>query len=62
MLVKLTPAFTCADHESAKKTVKLSIFFALSGSAHAKAAHRTLVQLTSAYQTVDWIFENSFHF
>ncbi len=30
----------------AEKTVKLSVFFALSGSAHVKAAHRMLVKLT----------------
>jgi hypothetical protein len=31
-------AFTSADPESDKKTVKLSVFFALSGSACTKAA------------------------
>jgi hypothetical protein len=34
------------DPESAKKTVKLSVFFALLGSAHLKAAHRMLMKLT----------------
>jgi len=33
------------DPESAKKTVKLSIFFALSGSACTKGARRTLMKL-----------------
>ncbi len=43
----LRAAFTRADPESAKKTVKLSVFFALSGSVKSvKAAHRTLVKLT----------------
>ncbi len=31
--------------ESAKKTVKLSVFLALLGSAHAKAAHKLLMKL-----------------
>ena len=54
--MKLTPgvnfikvpvaAFTLADPESAKKTVKLSSFFALLGSASVKGARRTLVKLT----------------
>jgi len=43
----LLAAFTHADPESAKKkTVKLSAFFALLGSACAKAAHRTFMKLT----------------
>jgi len=43
--------YALADAERAKKTVKLSVFFALSGSAHAKAAHRTLMKLTSCDET-----------
>ena len=35
-----------ADPERAKKTVKLSSFFALSGSARVKAARRMLMKLT----------------
>jgi len=62
MFVKLTPsvsrqpgvdftnilraAFASADPKSAKKTVKLSVFFVLLGSACAKAAHRMLMKLT----------------
>jgi len=56
MLVKLSPgvnfinvlqaAFACADPKSVKKTVKLSIFFALLGSAREKAIRRTLTKLT----------------
>jgi len=42
----LWATFTPADPKSAKKTVKLSIFFALLGSALAKAAHRMLMKLT----------------
>ena len=42
----LRAAFTRANPKSAKKTVKLSSFFALLGSTSAKAAHRTLVKLT----------------
>jgi hypothetical protein len=43
----LSAAFTHSDPKSAKKTVKLSVFFAHSGSAHVKAARRTLMKLTS---------------
>jgi len=35
-----------ADPENAKKIVKLLVFFALLGSAHVKAARRTLMKLT----------------
>ncbi len=35
-----------ADPKSAKKTVKLSFFFVLLGSACVKAAHRMLMKLT----------------
>ena len=58
MLVKLTTpmvnftnvlraAFTRADPKSTKKTVKLSSFFALLGSARVKAARKMLVKLTT---------------
>jgi len=43
----LQAAFVCADPESAKKTVKLLVFFALSGSALAKAVLRTLMKLNT---------------
>jgi len=56
MLVKLPPGvnflnilqadFKFLDPESAKKTVKLSVIFALLGSASAKTARRMLVKLT----------------
>jgi len=39
-------AYTPTDPESAKKTVKLSIFFALLGSEQAKAARKMLIKLT----------------
>jgi hypothetical protein len=39
-------AFKHADPKSAKKTVKFSVFFAILGSACAKAACRMLVKLT----------------
>ena len=42
----LQAAFTRADPKSAKKTVKLSSFFALFGSGHIKAARKMLVKLT----------------
>ena len=41
----LREALKCADPKSAKKTVKLSVFFALLGFTGAKAAHRTLMKL-----------------
>ena len=41
----LRAAFTRADPKSAKKTVKLSSFFALLGSAREKAAYKMLVKL-----------------
>jgi len=43
----LHTTFTCAYPTSVKKTVKFSIFFTLSGSKSVKAAHKTLVKLTS---------------
>ena len=42
----LGAAFTRVDPKGAKKTVKLSSFIALLGSARIKAARRTLVKLT----------------
>ena len=42
----LRAAFTSADPKSAKKTVKLSSFFALLGYASVKAASKMLVKLT----------------
>ncbi len=42
----LRTAFTLADPKSVKKTVKLSIFFTLLGSASVKAVLRTLMKLT----------------
>ncbi len=49
----LRTAFTLADPKSAKKTVKLSVFFALSGSARVKAAHRMLMKLTPGIPSKD---------
>ncbi len=46
LTIILWAAFTRADPESAKKTLKLWVFFALSGSARVKAACRTLMKLT----------------
>jgi len=43
----LQTASMLADPESAKKTVKLSVFFVLLESECAKAAHRMLMKLTS---------------
>ena len=42
----LQAAFMHADPKSAIKLLNLTVFFALLGSAHVKAAHRTLVKLT----------------
>jgi hypothetical protein len=39
-------AFTRTDHKRARKTVKLSVFFAHLGSAHLKAALKMLMKLT----------------
>jgi len=36
----------CADPKNAKSTIKLSVFFALLGSAHGTFAHKMLVKLT----------------
>jgi len=49
----LRAAFTGADLKSVKKTVKLSVFFALSGSARSKAAHRSLMKLTPDREGVE---------
>jgi len=38
-----------ADPKSIKKTVMVSVFFALSGSVLEKAAHRTLMKLTPCH-------------
>jgi len=48
----LQAAFTHANPKSSKKTAKLSVFFALSGSGGAKLAHRTLMKLTPVSVTV----------
>jgi len=46
----------CEDHKSVKKTVKLSIFFVLLGSACVKAARKMLLKLTPGVgQTYDKI-------
>jgi len=45
----LQTAFTHADPKSAKNTVKLSVFFALLGSEHVKAARKMSVKLIPGY-------------
>jgi len=55
----LRAAFALADPESAKKTVKLSVFFALSGSALAKAAPKMLLKLTPGLNFI-FIFKTAF--
>jgi len=46
----LQAAFTCKDPGSAKKYSQVdSLFFALLGSARAKAARKTLVKLTPGF-------------
>ena len=49
----LHAAFTLADPKSAIKLLNLTVFFALLGSASAKAARRMLMKLTLA-----WIIEH----
>ncbi len=49
----LQAAFTHEDSKNAKKTVKLSVFFTLLGSARTKAARRMLMKLTPG-----WVKEN----
>jgi hypothetical protein len=44
----LQAAFMHADPKIEKKNDNLTVFFALLGSVHAKAAHKTLVKLTPA--------------
>ena len=46
----LCTAFTLPDPKSVKKTVKLSIFFTLSGSTSVKAVRRMLMKLTPGFQ------------
>jgi len=45
----LRAAFERADPKSAQKTDNLTVFFALLGSAHVKAARRTLMKLTPSH-------------
>jgi len=42
----LQTAFASADPESAKNTVKSSVFFVLLGSSSVKTVHKTFVKLT----------------
>ncbi len=46
----LQTAFTLVDPKSSKMKVKLTVFLTLSGTACAKAAHRTLMKLTQGRQ------------
>jgi len=52
----LRTAFTHKDPKSAKKTVKLSVFFTLLGSASAKATHRTLIKLTPGVNFINMLW------
>ena len=56
----LQASFTHLDPKSAKKTVKLSSFFALWGSARVKAVCKTLVKLTTDFcftsSLFGWLF------
>jgi len=55
----LCSAFTCATTKSAKHTVKLSVFFALLGSALVKAARKILVKSTPGGERrllMIWVF------
>jgi len=44
--INVQAAFACTDPKCTKKTVKLSVFFALLGSASVKAVHRMLMKLS----------------
>jgi len=44
-IIILLAAFACADPKSAKKTYNLTVFFAILGSAHVKAACKMLMKL-----------------
>jgi len=61
----LRTAFTNADPKSRKKTDGLTVFFALLGSAHIKAAHKMLVKSTQGgeeeQQTPYGIIDESIH-
>jgi len=46
----LRAAFTRTDPKSVKKTDDLTVFFALLGTAHMKAALKTLVKLTPGFK------------
>ncbi len=48
----LLKAFTSADPKSAKNTVKLSVFFVLSGSSQAKASRKMLVKSTPGTEVI----------
>jgi len=53
----LHEAFTCADPNSAKNTVKTFIFFTLLGSTFVKALHKMLLNLTlgRGYASMRWL-------
>jgi len=48
----LLEAFTSTDPKRAKKTDGLTVFFALLGPAHVKAAHKILVKSTPDFKRV----------
>ncbi len=54
----LQAAFTHEDPESALKTVRLSVFFGLSGSARVKSACSTLMKLTPENNNNQEVFQN----
>jgi len=55
----LQAAFTHKDFKSTKKTIKLSTFFALLGSARVKAARITMMKLTPDVLFVLWGHSNN---
>ena len=57
-IIVLRATFMHADTKSAKKTVKLSSFFALLGSVSLKAARRTLVKLTLGFNFINMLTSN----
>ncbi len=48
-IILLCATSMCEDSESAKSTVKLSVFYVLSGFALVKGAHKMLMKLTTGY-------------
>ncbi len=57
----LREIFTLEDAESARKTVKLSVFFVLYGSVRTKASHRTLMKLNPVVNFINTLHKAFTH-